>query len=425
MNLFDEFEWRGMVSEATSGLREVLAEEKITAYIGFDPSAASLHVGSLLPVMALARLQRFGHTPIAIVGGGTGLIGDPSGKTQERLLLTSEQVQHNLEGIKEQLSRFLDFNASTNPARIINNAEWLIPSTMTDFLREIGKFFTVNYLLAKESVKRRLETEDGMSFTEFSYPLLQAYDYLVLYDRHRCLLQMGGSDQWGNILAGIELIRRLRGGRAHGLVSPLVTTSAGVKFGKTEAGAVWLDARLTSPYRFYQFWLNTDDRDVINYLKFFTWLPTGEIQELEETVRLAPHTRQAQRELARQVTGMVHGETALQKALRASEILFGQEITGWSAQDVLDIFVDVPSTELEKSRLDGQSALLSELMLSCGVAASKNEAKRLIQSGGVCVNNRRVVDVQQTVQLSDFIDGQILILRKGPRDYHVIKMTGG
>lgn len=425
MNLFDEFEWRGMVSEATPGLREVLAGEKITAYIGFDPSAASLHVGSLLPVMALARLQRFGHTPIAIVGGGTGLIGDPSGKTQERLLLTSEQVQHNLEGIKEQLSRFLDFNAATNPARIINNAEWLIPITMTDFLREIGKFFTVNYLLAKESVKRRLETEDGMSFTEFSYPLLQAYDYLVLYDRHRCLLQMGGSDQWGNIIAGIELIRRLRGGRAHGLVSPLVTTSAGVKFGKTEAGAVWLDAQLTSPYRFYQFWLNTDDRDVINYLKFFTWLSTGEIQALEETVRLAPHTRQAQRELARQVTGMVHGETALQKALRASEILFGQEITGWSAQDVLDIFVDVPSTELEKSRLDGQATLLSELMLSCGVAASKNEAKRLIQSGGVCVNNRRVVDVQQTVQLSDFIDGQILILRKGPRDYHVIKITGG
>lgn len=424
MNLFEEFEWRGLVSEATPGLREVLAGEKITAYIGFDPSAASLHVGSLLPVMALARLQRFGHTPIAIVGGGTGLIGDPSGKTQERLLLTSEQVQHNLDGIKDQLSRFLDFNASTNPARIINNAEWLLPITMTDFLRDVGKFFTVNYLLAKESVKRRLETEDGMSFTEFSYTLLQAYDYLVLYKRHHCVLQMGGSDQWGNILAGIELIRRLQGGRAHGLVSPLVTTSAGVKFGKTEAGAVWLDALLTSPYRFYQFWLNTDDRDVITYLKFFTWLSSEAIQGLEETVRLAPHTRQAQRELARQVTRMVHGETALQKALHASDILFGQEITGWSAQDILDIFVDVPSTELEKSRLDG-TPLLSEIMLSCGIASSKNEAKRLIQSGGICVNNRRVADVQKTVQVSEFIDGQILILRKGPRDYHVIKMAGG
>lgn len=425
MNLFDEFEWRGMVQESTPGLREVLANEKITAYIGFDPSASSLHVGSLLPVMALARLQRFGHTPIAIVGGGTGLIGDPSGKTQERMLLTSEQVQHNLEGIKEQLSRFLDFNASTNPARIINNAEWLLPITMTDFLRDVGKFFTVNYLLTKESVKRRLETEDGMSFTEFSYPLLQAYDYLVLYDRHRCLLQMGGSDQWGNIIAGIELIRRLRGGRAHGLVSPLVTTSAGVKFGKTEAGAVWLDAQLTSPYRFYQFWLNTDDRDVITYLKFFTWLSAEEIRALEETVRLSPHTRQAQRELALQVTRMMHGEAALQKALHASEILFGKEITGWSAQDILDIFVDVPSTELEKSRLDGRAPLLSEIMLSCGIASSKNEAKRLIQAGGVCLNNCRVVDVQKTVQVSEFIDGQILILRKGPRDYHVIKMIGG
>ncbi|HEV7373470.1 MAG TPA: tyrosine--tRNA ligase [Pyrinomonadaceae bacterium] len=423
MSLFDEFEWRGMVQDATPELREVLAKEKITAYIGFDPSAGSLHVGSLLPVMALARLQRFGHTPIAIVGGGTGLIGDPSGKTQERLLLTSEQVQRNLEGIKEQLSRFLDFNASENPARIINNADWLLPISMTDFLRDVGKFFTVNYLLAKESVKRRLETEDGMSFTEFSYPLLQSYDYLVLYDRYQCVLQMGGSDQWGNILAGIELIRRLRGGRAHGLVSPLVTTSAGVKFGKTEAGAVWLDAQLTSPYSFYQFWLNTDDRDVITYLKFFTWLSIETIQELEEAVRLAPHKREAQRELARQVTGMVHGETALLKAIRASEVLFGKEITGLSVQDILDIFGDVPSTELEKSRFDAQTPLLSEILVTCGIASSKGEAKRLIQAGGVCVNNRRVADAQSTVSIADFIDGQILVLRKGPRDYHVIKLV--
>jgi tyrosyl-tRNA synthetase len=423
MNLFDEFEWRGMVQESTPELREVLDREKVTAYIGFDPSAASLHVGSLLPVMALARLQRFGHTPIAIVGGGTGLIGDPSGKTQERLLLTSEQVQHNLEGIREQLSRFLDFNASENPARIINNADWLLPITMTDFLREVGKFFTVNYLLAKESVKRRLETEDGMSFTEFSYPLLQAYDYLVLYDRYQCVLQMGGSDQWGNVLAGIELIRRLRGGRAHGLVSPLVTTSAGVKFGKTEAGAVWLDAQLTSPYSFYQFWLNTDDRDVITYLKFFTWLSSERIQELEEALRLAPHEREAQRELARQVTRMVHGETALLKAIRASEVLFGKEMTGLSVQDILDIFGDVPSTELEKTRFDNQTPLLSEIMVTCGIASSKGEAKRLIQAGGVCVNNRRVADAQKTVQLSEFINGQILVLRKGTRDYHVIKLV--
>jgi tyrosyl-tRNA synthetase len=236
---------------------------------------------------------------------------------------------------------------------------------------------------------------------------------------------MGGSDQWGNIIAGLELIRRLRGGRAHGLVSPLVTTSAGVKFGKTEAGAVWLDAQLTSPYRFYQFWLNTDDRDVVKYLKFFTWLSSEAIQELEETVRLAPHTRAAQRELAQQVTRMVHGEAALLKASRASEVLFGKEITGLSAQDILDIFADVPSTELEKSRFEGRAPLLSEVLLTCGIASSKGEAKRLIQAGGVCVNNRRVADVQKTVQVSEFIDGRILTLRKGPRDYYVIKLIGG
>src|SRR5437667_11321394 len=298
MNLFDEFEWRGMLHEATPDLRDVLEKEKLTAYLGSDPSAARRHGGSLLPIMGLARLQRFGHTPIAIAGGGTGLIGDPSGKTKERQLLTSEQVEENLVGIKQQLSHFLDFDAKANPARIVNNAEWLAPITMMEFLRDVGKHFTVNNLIGKEAISRRLESDEGISFTEFSYPLLQAYDYLVLYDRHRCTLQMGGSDQWGNILAGIDLIRRLRGARAHGLVFPLVTSSAGVKFGKTEAGAVWLDPKLTSPYRFYQFWLNTDDRDVIDYLKFFTWLSKSEIDELAESVRTEPEKRQAQRELA-------------------------------------------------------------------------------------------------------------------------------
>src|SRR5262244_782652 len=288
MNLYDEIEWRGMLYEATPDLREVLAKEKVTAYIGFDPSAPSLHVGSLLPVMGLARLQRFGHTPIAIAGGGTGLIGDPSGKTKERMLLTREQVDENLVGIKEQLSHFLDFNAKENPARIVNNADWLAPITMMEFLRDVGKHFTVNNLLGKEAISRRLDSEEGISFTEFSYPLLQAYDYLVLHDRYNCTLQMGGSDQWGNILAGVDLIRRVRAARAHALVFPLVTTTSGVKFGKTEAGAVWLDARLTSPYRFYQFWLNTDDRDVITYLRFFTWLSPEQISELENALRSAP-----------------------------------------------------------------------------------------------------------------------------------------
>ena len=424
MNLYDEFLWRGMLHEATPDLQRILAEEKLTAYIGFDPSAASLHVGSLLPVMGLARLQRFGHTPIAIAGGGTGLIGDPSGKTKERQLLTPAQVEENLVGIKEQLSRFLDFDAPSNPARIINNADWLAPISMMEFLRDVGKYFTVNSLLAKEAIKRRLETDEGISFTEFSYPLLQAYDYLVLYDRHSCTLQMGGSDQWGNILAGIDLIRRLRSVRAHGLVFPLVTTSAGVKFGKTEAGAVWLDPKLTSPYRFYQFWLNTDDRDAIIYLKFFTWLSQSEIDELAETVRTEPEKRRAQRELARHVTALVHGETELEKALRASDVLFGKEISGLGVQEILDIFADVPSTELERSKLEGDGFTIVDALVVSALAPSKGEAKRLVQGGGVCMNNRRVSDARQTISGSELIDGQVLVLRKGAKHYHVIKVTG-
>jgi len=412
-----------MIHEATPDLQQILATEKLTAYIGFDPSAASLHVGSLLPVMGLARLQRFGHTPIAIAGGGTGLIGDPSGKTKERQLLTREQVEANLAGIKEQLSRFLDFNATGNPARIVNNADWLSPITMMEFLRDVGKYFTVNNLLAKEAIKRRLETDEGISFTEFSYPLLQAYDYLVLYDRYACTLQMGGSDQWGNIVAGIDLIRRLRSARAHGLVFPLVATTAGVKFGKTEAGAVWLDAELTSPYRFYQFWLNTDDRDVISYLKFFTWLSREEIAGLEESVRTEPEKRNAQRELARHITEMVHGETALSKAMRASEVLFGKEISGLSVQEILDVFADVPSTELERSKLDGDGFAIGDALVVSGLAPSKGEAKRLVQGGGVCVNNRRVSDARQSISASDLIDGQVLVLRKGAKHYHLIKVV--
>ena len=422
MNLYDEFEWRGMISEATRELREVLSKEKLTSYIGFDPSAPSLHVGSLLPVMGLARLQRFGHTPIAIAGGGTGLIGDPSGKTKERQLLTTEQVEENLVGIKEQLSRFLDFKTTTNPARIINNADWLGPITMMEFLRDVGKHFTINNLLGKEAINRRLESEEGISFTEFSYPLLQAYDYLVLYDRHKCTLQMGGSDQWGNILAGIDLIRRLRGVRAHGLVFPLVTSSSGVKFGKTEAGAVWLDPKLTSPYRFYQFWLNTDDRDVIEYLKFFTWLSQAEIGELDESVRTAPEQRQAQRKLAREVTAMLHGETALESAMRASEVLFGKEISGLTAQEILEIFADVPSTELKQSKLAADGFTLGDALVLARLAPSKGEAKRLVQGGGVAVNNRRANDVRQTISSADLIDGQLLVLRKGARHYHLIRV---
>ena len=423
MSLFDEYKWRGMIYDATPDIEEVLAKEKVTAYIGFDPTAASLHVGSLLPMMGLARLQRYGHTPIAIAGGGTGRIGDPSGKTKERQLLSDEQIEHNLEGIKVQLSRFLDFDARDNPAQIINNAEWLASISLVDFLRDVGKYFTVNHMMAKESVKRRLESEEGLSYTEFSYMLMQAYDYLVLYDRYDCNLQMGGSDQWGNILAGTDLIRRLRGERVHGLVFPLVTNASGTKFGKTEAGNVWLDPDLTSPYRFYQFWLNTDDSDVIHYLKVFTWLSKEEIEALEESLANAPEKREAQRTLAQEVTRIVHGETLLHKAEQASQVLFGAELTDLSVADIRDIFDDVPSSDLPRSDFEGEGLGVLDLLANSGLTSSKGEARRLIQGGGIYLNNRRVEDVRQSITLADSIEGQLIVLRRGSKTYRLVQLV--
>src|SRR5882724_9030013 len=326
MNLFDELKWRGMMSEATEGLAAAFATGRVTAYIGFDPTASSLHVGSLLTVMGLARLQRFGHTPIAIVGGGTGMIGDPSGKSQERVLLSTEQIDENVAGVRQQLERFLDFGTAPNAARIVNNADWLATIDLVSFLRDAGKHFTVNYMMQKESVSRRLESEDGISFTEFSYLVLQAYDFLQLFDRHGCTLQMGGSDQWGNITAGIDLIRKVRAKKAHGLVWPLMKTASGGKFGKTEAGTVWLDSARTSPFKFYQFWLNTDDRDVISYLKYFTFLDRATIEALESATGSAPEKREAQHVLAREVTGLVHGSDQVARAGHASSLLFGEDI---------------------------------------------------------------------------------------------------
>lgn len=311
MNIFEELQWRGVVKDYAGETEKHLAEDKRTAYIGFDPSAASLHVGSLLPIMCLARLQRFGHTPIAILGGGTGMIGDPSGKTVERQLLTYEKIQENLQGIKKQLAHFLDFDAAENPARLINNADWLMPLKLLEFLRDTGKHFTTNYMRSKESVKRR--EEEGISFTEFSYMLLQAYDYYVLHQDYGCTVQMGGSDQWGNIVAGIDLIRKKAGKPAYGLTFPLVTTSTGVKFGKTESGTIWLDANLTSPYKFYQFWLNTADADVIKYLKYFSWLDEAAIKELEAETAGNPEKRLAQAVLAEEVTTTVHGKDLLDR----------------------------------------------------------------------------------------------------------------
>jgi tyrosyl-tRNA synthetase len=421
-DVYQEFEWRGMVYEGTEGVRNALAREKVTCYIGFDPTASSLHVGSLLVVMALARLQRFGHTPIAIAGGGTGMIGDPSGKTAERQLLSLEQIDENLKGIRAQIERFLDFDASPNPARIVNNADWLAKISLTEFLRDIGKHFTVNSMLAKESVKRRIESEDGISYTEFSYSLMQAYDFLMLFDRYGCAVQMGGSDQWGNIVAGIDLIRKLRGGQAYGLVMPLVTTSSGVKFGKTEAGAVWLDPARTSDFQFFQFWLNTDDRDAVKYLKFFTFLTGDHVKALEAELASAPEKRVAQRELAREVTRLVRGDDAVTRAERASAILFGASLAGVGADDVLEVFADVPSTEIEAERFAGPGLAVAEVMTLTGVAASKGEAARLIKGGGVYLNDGRVTDERGRLTIDQAIDGRLFVLRKGQRSRHVVRV---
>ncbi len=422
MNVFEELKWRGMIYDLTSGLEEVLATQKITGYIGFDPTAPSLQIGNLFAIMALVHLQRYGHTPIVVIGGGTALIGDPSGKDKERPLMSKEQIEAHKVHFREQFKRFLDFDSKSNPAIMVDNADWLVPLNLIDFLRDIGKHFTVNYMLTKESVRRRIEQEEGISYTEFSYMLLQAYDFLVLYDRYNCILQMGGSDQWGNITAGIELIRKLRGGKAYGLVLPLITTASGVKFGKTEAGTIWLDPALTSPYKFYQFWFNTNDRDVIRYLKFFTLLSRERIEELEHKVATVPEEREAQRTLAREVTRMVHGETALLKAERASRILFGEEITDITAREIEEIFGDVPSTEVKKDELSGDGLLITELLVKCGVASSRSDGRRLIQGGGIYLNNMRVTDIEQRVTLNQAIEGKFIVLRRGQKNYHLVKI---
>jgi tyrosyl-tRNA synthetase len=422
MTMMEELRWRGIVFQASEGLEALLERERVTGYIGFDPSAASLHVGSLLPVMTLARFQRFGHSPIAIVGGGTGLIGDPSGKSQERQLLSKEEIEQNLAGLRRQLEPFLDFHAKENPARMVNNADWLAPIPLMDFLRDTGKYFTVNYMLNKESVKRRLETQDGISFTEFSYMLLQAYDFLMLYDRYGCRLQMGGSDQWGNITAGMDLIGRLRKVQAHGLTFPLVTSSSGAKFGKTEAGTVWLDSALTSPYRFYQFWFNTDDRDVITYLKSFTWLSREEIAQLEQALRSAPGERAAQIRLAREVTRMVHGETSLHRAERASKALFSEEISTLTAEELLDVLKEAPCTRVERDKFAGQGISIVDLGVLAGVGASKGEVRRLADSGGLYLNNRRVTDAAMRVTSSDALHGRFLVLRRGQREFRLAEL---
>jgi tyrosyl-tRNA synthetase len=418
MDLLEDLSWREMVHHATDGLRDALAAGPLTAYIGFDPTADSLHVGSLLTMLGLARLQRCGHSPIAIVGGGTGMIGDPK-PTQERPLLSRDDIERNIAGIRPQLARVLDFDSTTNPARIINNADWLASFDLLGFLRDTGKYFTVNYLLQKEAVSRRLDSEEGISFTEFSYPLLQARDFLELFDRCHCTLQMGGSDQWGNITAGIDLVRRLRGTRVHGLVWPLMTTASGTKFGKTEAGTVWLDPARTSPFRFHQFWLNADDRDVVRYLKCFTFMERGEIDALARAAAEQPERREAQRALARAVTALVHGDEQVRRAERAAQVLFGDDIRTADVDDVLMVFEDAPSTVLT---LPADGMPLAEMLATVKLASSRSEAMRLLKSGGVYVNNVRATDDRARLTAANAIGGTLFVLRKGRKDHHIVKL---
>ncbi|MBM3772852.1 MAG: tyrosine--tRNA ligase [Acidimicrobiia bacterium] len=420
-DFFHEMTWRGLVYDVTEGLLDLLRAGPVTVYIGFDPTASSLHVGSLLQMMTLARLQRAGHAPIAIVGGGTGMIGDPSGKSQERTLQSAEQVELNLGGIRGQLERFLRFEGP-HAARIVNNVDWLGSLDLMTFLRDVGKHFTVSSMLQKESVSRRLENEDGISYTEFSYLLLQAYDFLQMFDRYGCNAQMGGSDQWGNITAGIELIRRLRSKKTHGLVVPLVASASGTKFGKTEAGTVWLDRERTSPFRFYQFWLNTDDRDVIRYLKFFTFLTRDAIDELYSAVAAHPEKREAQRVLAREVTALVHGADEVRRAEHASALLFGEDIASLPVDDLMAVLDDVPSMEVPAVEL-AAGIPLADLLVRTQLAPSKSEARRLLQSGGVYVNNRRVSDAQERVTTASAMGGRLVLLRKGARQQSLLRLA--
>jgi tyrosyl-tRNA synthetase len=421
-NVFDELKWRGLVYDATENVPEMLGKAPVAIYNGFDATADSLHVGHMVPLIALARLQRFGHIPIPVAGGGTSMIGDPSGRASERQLLSREIIESNLESIKKQLAHFLDFDVNTNPACLVNNADWLLSLNLVDFLRDIGKHFTVNYMISKDSVKMRLDREDGISFTEFSYMLLQSYDYLHLHDHYKCTLQTGGSDQWGNITAGVELIRRMRGKPAGALVYPLIVKADGTKFGKTESGSVWLSAERTSPYHFYQFWMNTDDRDVISYLKYFTWLTQAEVQELEGSVAEKPEQREAQRRLAHEITRMVHDETALQQAEQASQVLFGGEISGLSAAEVAEIFADFPSYQISGRKLQGDGLPVTDLLTECRVVPSKAEARRAIEAGGIYVNNRRVAGAGARIGFEDVIHGQYLVLRRGKQNYCLVRV---
>ena len=427
MNFVEELKWRGMIHTMMPGTEELLSKEMVTAYVGIDPTADSLHIGHLVSVMILKHFQRCGHRPIALVGGATGMIGDPSGKSAERNLLDEETLRHNQECIKRQLGKFLDFDSDApNHAELVNNYDWMKGYSFLDFAREVGKHITVNYMMAKDSVKRRLngEARDGLSFTEFTYQLLQAYDFLYLYQNKGCRLQMGGSDQWGNITTGAELIRRTLGAEAYALTCPLITKADGGKFGKTESGNVWLDARYTSPYKFYQFWLNVSDDDAARYIKIFTMLSREEVESLIAAHAEAPHLRLLQKRLAEEVTVMVHSRDEYDKAVEASGILFGnstsEALRRLDEDTLLAVFEGVPTFEVPMSLFDASVKAIDLLVENAAVFSSKGEMRKLTQGGGVSVNKEKLAAPDQTLGKADLLDGKYLIVQRGKKNYYLI-----
>lgn len=422
-NFIKELQWRGMIHDMMPGTEEQLQKEMTAAYIGFDPTADSLHIGSLVQIMTLVHFQRAGHKPVALVGGATGMVGDPSGKSAERNLLSEDILNHNLACVKKQLEQFLDFDCGENAAEVVNNYDWFKNFNFLDFIRDVGKHISINYMLAKDSVKSRLET--GMSFTEFSYQLVQGYDFYWLYENKGCKIQLGGSDQWGNIVTGTELIRRKAGGEAFAVTTPLIKKADGTKFGKTVGGNVWLDKKKTSPYKFYQYWLNASDDDAANYIRIFTLKSQEEIEALEKTHAEAPHMRLLQKELGKDITTRVHSEADYEMALKASQLLFGksttEDLVSLDEDTLLAVFEGVPKAEITKSQLSEVANITDFLSETTGqvVFSSKGEARKMIQGGGVSVNKNKITDPNQTV-VFDLLQDKYLLVQKGKKNYYLI-----
>jgi tyrosyl-tRNA synthetase len=424
MHLIEELQWRGMIQDIMPGTKEILEKEMVSGYIGFDPTSDSLHIGSLVPILLLVHLQRAGHKPFALVGGATGMVGDPSGKSEERNLLSEETLLFNQEGVRKQLSKFLDFNnKQPNSAELVNNYDWFKDFSFLNFIRDVGKHITVNYMMAKDSVKKRLEGETGMSFTEFTYQLVQGYDFYWLYQNRNCKLQMGGSDQWGNIVTGTELIRRKTGGEAFAFTCPLITKADGGKFGKTEKGNVWLDAKKTSPYQFYQFWLNASDEDAKKWIKIFTLLPIEEIDALLLKQEAAPHERALQKKLAEELTCFVHSKDDFEFAVKASEILFGNATTeilqSLSEEQLLQVMEGVPSIEIARSTIDAGYDIVS-FLADTQIFPSKGEARKLWQAGGLSINKAKINSDKTIIDTSDLLKEKYILVQKGKKNYYLV-----